>query len=42
VAKRRDTDFEGVQGTIMIRSGPLELDDTLIALVKDLASTSAG
>jgi hypothetical protein len=36
VAKRRDTDFEGVHGTIMIRSGPL-----LIDLVKDLASTSA-
>ena len=26
-----------VRGTIMIRSGPLEVDDTLIYLVKDLA-----
>jgi GNAT superfamily N-acetyltransferase len=26
-----------VQGTIMVRSGPLEVDDTLIYLVKDLA-----
>ena len=25
-----------VQGTIMIRSGPLEVDDTLIYVVKDL------
>jgi len=25
-----------VQGTIMVRSGPLEVDDTLIYLVKDL------
>ena len=25
-----------VQGTIMIRSGPLEVDDTLVYLVKDL------
>ncbi len=25
-----------VRGTIMIRSGPLEVDDTLIYLVKDL------
>jgi len=25
-----------VQGTIMIRSGPLDVDDTLICLVKDL------
>ena len=30
-----------VQGTIMIRSGPLEVDDTLIYVVKDLASTAA-
>ena len=30
-----------VPGTIMVRSGPLEVDDTLIYLVKDLASTSA-
>ena len=30
-----------VQGTIMVRSGPLEVDDTLIYVVKDLASTSA-
>jgi len=28
---------ERVQGTIMVRSGPLEVDDTLIYLVKDLA-----
>jgi GNAT superfamily N-acetyltransferase len=27
---------ERVQGTIMVRSGPLEVDDTLIYLVKDL------
>ena len=27
---------ERVYGTIMIRSGPLEVDDTLISLVKDL------
>lgn len=26
-----------VKGTIMIRSGPLEVDDTLVYLVKDLA-----
>ena len=26
-----------VHGTIMVRSGPLEVDDTLIYLVKDLA-----
>ena len=25
-----------VQGTIMVRSGPLEVDDTLIYLVKDM------
>jgi GNAT superfamily N-acetyltransferase len=29
-----------VQGTIMIRSGPLEVDDTLIYVVKDLAVDS--
>jgi RimJ/RimL family protein N-acetyltransferase len=28
---------ERVRGTIMIRSGPLEVDDILIYLVKDLA-----
>jgi GNAT superfamily N-acetyltransferase len=31
-----------VQGTIMIRSGPLEVDDTLIYLVKDLSVDSEG
>jgi [ribosomal protein S18]-alanine N-acetyltransferase len=29
-----------VQGTIMLRSGPLDVDDTLIYLVKDLAVDS--
>jgi len=34
----RDSGLEPVrvQGTVMIRSGPLEVDDTLIYLVKDL------
>jgi [ribosomal protein S18]-alanine N-acetyltransferase len=31
---------ERVQGTIMIRSGPLEVDDILIYLVKDLGVDS--
>ena len=30
-----------VQGTILIRSGPLEVDDTLIYLVKDLPVDSS-
>jgi GNAT superfamily N-acetyltransferase len=30
-----------VQGTIMVRSGPLEVDDTLIYLVKDLPVDSS-
>jgi len=34
----RDSGLEPVrvQGTVMIRNGPLEVDDTLIYLVKDL------
>jgi GNAT superfamily N-acetyltransferase len=35
-------DPQRVQGTIMVRSGPLEVDDTLIYVGKDLASTPAG
>jgi ribosomal protein S18 acetylase RimI-like enzyme len=31
-----------VQGTIMVRSGPLEVDDTLVYLVKDLAVDFSG
>jgi GNAT superfamily N-acetyltransferase len=30
-----------VQGTIMVRSGPLEVDDTLVYLVKDLGVDSS-
>jgi RimJ/RimL family protein N-acetyltransferase len=30
-------DPERVQGTIMIRGGPLEVDDMIIYLIKDLA-----
>jgi GNAT superfamily N-acetyltransferase len=29
-----------VQGTIMVRTGPLEVDDTLLYLIKDLAGRS--
>jgi GNAT superfamily N-acetyltransferase len=31
-----------VHGTIMVRGGPLEVDDTLVFLVKDLAVDSTG
>jgi ribosomal protein S18 acetylase RimI-like enzyme len=31
-----------VQGTIMVRSGPLEVDDTLVYLVKDLPVDFSG
>jgi hypothetical protein len=35
----RDADLppKRVQGTIMVRTGPLEVDDTLLFLIKDIA-----
>jgi GNAT superfamily N-acetyltransferase len=29
-----------VQGTIIVRAGPLEVDDTLVYLIKDIAGTT--
>jgi GNAT superfamily N-acetyltransferase len=29
-----------VQGTIVVRSGPMEVDDTLLSLIKDLADVT--